>query len=85
MRGSTPNGGVDGWASRAAHVMGAAIPNVLQSGTFVLFEKTHEPLVKVLPVPGWRPMKQLDVLMHFLRCIGSRQLVCEGVLSLVFV
>ncbi|GFV68621.1 uncharacterized protein TNCV_2274841 [Trichonephila clavipes] len=30
--GTTPNGGVDGWASRAARVMGAAIPNVLQPG-----------------------------------------------------
>ncbi|GFU17674.1 e3 ubiquitin-protein ligase RNF13 [Trichonephila clavipes] len=27
--GTTPNGGVEGWASRAAYVMGAAIPNGL--------------------------------------------------------
>ncbi|GFT47230.1 uncharacterized protein TNCV_3748491 [Trichonephila clavipes] len=27
-------------------------------------------LVKVLPVPGWRPMKQLVVRVHFLRCGG---------------
>ncbi|GFU83445.1 e3 ubiquitin-protein ligase RNF13 [Trichonephila clavipes] len=47
-----PNGGVDGWASRAAHVMGAAIPNVLQPGAFVWLEKTRGPLVKVLLVPG---------------------------------
>ncbi|GFV63936.1 uncharacterized protein TNCV_12181 [Trichonephila clavipes] len=28
------------------------------------------PLVKVLAVPGWRPMKQLAVRVHFLRCGG---------------
>ncbi|GFT01103.1 uncharacterized protein TNCV_4054921 [Trichonephila clavipes] len=39
--GTTPNGGFDGWASRAAHVMGAAIPNVLQPGAFTWFEKTQ--------------------------------------------
>ncbi|GFV86173.1 e3 ubiquitin-protein ligase RNF13 [Trichonephila clavipes] len=33
--GTTPNGGVDGLASRATHVMGAAIPNVLQPEAFV--------------------------------------------------
>ncbi|GFU86754.1 e3 ubiquitin-protein ligase RNF13 [Trichonephila clavipes] len=33
--GTTPNGGVDGWPSTAAHVMGAAIPNVLQPGAFI--------------------------------------------------
>ncbi|GFV22133.1 transposable element Tcb2 transposase [Trichonephila clavipes] len=50
--------------------MGAVIPNVLQPGTFVWFEKTHEPPVRVLPVRGWRPMKQLAVRVHFLRCGG---------------
>ncbi|GFX93063.1 hypothetical protein TNCV_140071 [Trichonephila clavipes] len=35
VRGTTPKGGVDGWASRAAHVMGDAIPNVLPPGDFV--------------------------------------------------
>ncbi|GFX59141.1 e3 ubiquitin-protein ligase RNF13 [Trichonephila clavipes] len=30
-----PNGGTDGLASKAAHVMGVAIPNVLQPGAFV--------------------------------------------------
>ncbi|GFW04125.1 uncharacterized protein TNCV_2668901 [Trichonephila clavipes] len=64
------NGGVDWWATRAAQVMGAAILNVLQPGAFVWFEKTQGPLMKVLPVPGWRPMKQLVVRMHFLRCCG---------------
>ncbi|GFU92075.1 uncharacterized protein TNCV_1659071 [Trichonephila clavipes] len=72
---TTANGGVDGWVSRAVHVMGTAIPNVPQSGAFIWFEKTQEPLVKVLPDPGWRPMKQLAVRVHFLRC-GSL-LVCR--------
>ncbi|GFW20762.1 uncharacterized protein TNCV_1049831 [Trichonephila clavipes] len=30
VRGNPPNGRDDGWASRAAHLMGVAIPNVLQ-------------------------------------------------------
>ncbi|GFV70181.1 uncharacterized protein TNCV_2553251 [Trichonephila clavipes] len=70
MRSTTPNEGVDGWASTAAHVMGAAIPNVLQPDTFVWFEKKQRPLVKVLPVPGWWSMKQFSVRVHFLRCGG---------------
>ncbi|GFV06668.1 uncharacterized protein TNCV_2949901 [Trichonephila clavipes] len=55
-------------ASRAAHVMATTIPNVLQPDTFVWFEKTQSPLVKKLPVPGWWPMMQLAVRIHFLRC-----------------
>ncbi|GFV17041.1 uncharacterized protein TNCV_655941 [Trichonephila clavipes] len=35
-----------------------------------MVEKTQGPLMKVLPVPGWRPMKQLAVRVHFLRCGG---------------
>ncbi|GFT18537.1 uncharacterized protein TNCV_1708481 [Trichonephila clavipes] len=35
----------------------AVIPNVLQSGTFIWLER-HRNLVKMLSVPGWRPMKQ---------------------------
>ncbi|GFV30344.1 uncharacterized protein TNCV_98191 [Trichonephila clavipes] len=50
--------------------MGAQIQNVLQSGDFVWFERTQGPLLKVLPKPGWRPMKQLAVLVHFLLCGG---------------
>ncbi|GFW66607.1 e3 ubiquitin-protein ligase RNF13 [Trichonephila clavipes] len=85
VRGTTPNGGVDGWASRAAHVMGAAIPNVRQPGAFVWFEKTQWPLMKVLPVYGWGPMKQLAVRVHFLRCGGLLDdWSVEGILSLVF-
>ncbi|GFX90698.1 e3 ubiquitin-protein ligase RNF13 [Trichonephila clavipes] len=60
-----PNGCVDGWVSRAAHVMGSVIPNVLQPGAFVWFEKTQGPLMKVLPVPGWQPMMQLTVHVDF--------------------
>ncbi|GFX99521.1 e3 ubiquitin-protein ligase RNF13 [Trichonephila clavipes] len=43
-------------------------------------------LVKVLHVPGWRPMKLLAVLVQLLRC-GSllKDWSFEGVLNLVFV
>ncbi|GFS66436.1 uncharacterized protein TNCV_3856861 [Trichonephila clavipes] len=33
---------------------------------YVWFEKTHESLVKVLPVPKLRPMKQFDARVYFL-------------------
>ncbi|GFY13837.1 uncharacterized protein TNCV_986091 [Trichonephila clavipes] len=33
-----------------------------------MFKKSQEPLVKVLPVPGWRPMKQLALRVQFLQC-----------------
>ncbi|PRD25274.1 UNVERIFIED_CONTAM: hypothetical protein NCL1_41373 [Trichonephila clavipes] len=72
VRGTTPNGGVDGWASRAAHVMGTTIPNVLQPGAFVWFEKTQGPIVKVLPVPGWRPMKQLASFISYNVAVFSK-------------
>ncbi|GFV41586.1 e3 ubiquitin-protein ligase RNF13 [Trichonephila clavipes] len=86
VRGTTPSGGVDWWTSRAAHVMGATIPNVLQPDAFIWLEKTHGPLMKELPVPGWRLMKQLAVRVHFLRCGGLLDdWSIEGVLSLVFV
>ncbi|GFW97071.1 uncharacterized protein TNCV_2696931 [Trichonephila clavipes] len=43
-------------------------------------------LVKVLPVPGWRPMEQLAVRMNFLRCGDLLDdWSVEGVLWLVFV
>ncbi|GFW26205.1 uncharacterized protein TNCV_3397011 [Trichonephila clavipes] len=86
VRSTTLNGGADWWASRAAHVMRATIPNVLQPGAFVWIEKEQGPLVKVLLVPGWQPMKQLAVRMHFLRFGGLlNDWFVEGVLSLVFV
>ncbi|GFT95723.1 uncharacterized protein TNCV_310981 [Trichonephila clavipes] len=85
VRCTTPNGGVDSWVSRAAHIMGTAIPNVLQPDAFVWFEKTHVPLMKVLLVPGWLPTKQLAVRVHFLRCSGLLDdWSVKGVLSLVF-
>ncbi|GFW63141.1 uncharacterized protein TNCV_4454891 [Trichonephila clavipes] len=66
--------------------MGAAIPNVLHPCAFVWSEKTQGPLMKVLPVPGREPMKQLAVRVHFLRCAGLLDdWSVEGVLSLVFV
>ncbi|GFX58598.1 e3 ubiquitin-protein ligase RNF13 [Trichonephila clavipes] len=50
------------------------------------FEKTQDPLVKVLHVPGWQVMKKLAVRMHFLRCGGHLDdWSVEGVMSLVFV
>ncbi|GFX20617.1 uncharacterized protein TNCV_4269491 [Trichonephila clavipes] len=43
-------------------------------------------LMKVLPVPGWRQMKQLAVRVHILRCGGLfDDWSVQGVLSLVFV
>ncbi|GFX54841.1 uncharacterized protein TNCV_3317581 [Trichonephila clavipes] len=68
LRGTTPKRGIDGWTSSADDVKGAAIPNVLQPGTFDWFEKTQGPLMKVLAVPGWPSTKQLAVRVQFLRC-----------------
>ncbi|GFV51213.1 e3 ubiquitin-protein ligase RNF13 [Trichonephila clavipes] len=78
VRRTTPNEGVHGWVSRAAHVIGTAIPNVLQPGVIVWIEKTQGSLMKVLPVPGCRPLKQLAVRVHFLLIWrSSRRLVCR--------
>ncbi|GFX36361.1 uncharacterized protein TNCV_4932741 [Trichonephila clavipes] len=66
--------------------MGTTIPNVLQPGAFTWFEKTQGPLMKMLPMPGWRPIKQLAVRVHFLRCGGLLDdCSVESVLNLVFV
>ncbi|GFV85564.1 uncharacterized protein TNCV_3773881 [Trichonephila clavipes] len=66
--------------------MGVAIPTVLQPGAFVWFEKTQGPLVKVLPVAGWRLIKQLVARVHFLRCGGLlNDWSAKGDLSVVFV
>ncbi|GFW04029.1 hypothetical protein TNCV_2051451 [Trichonephila clavipes] len=43
VRGTTSYVGVDVLASRAAHVMGAMILNVLHPRAFVWFEKTPSP------------------------------------------
>ncbi|GFW78031.1 uncharacterized protein TNCV_135011 [Trichonephila clavipes] len=79
VRGTTPNGGVDGLASRAAHVMGVAIPNVLQPGAFVWFEKTQGPLVK----GAWMVAdKAVDCTRAFLMMWwSSRRVVCRGSLE----
>ncbi|GFX00275.1 e3 ubiquitin-protein ligase RNF13 [Trichonephila clavipes] len=64
----------------------ATIPNVPQPGTFVWFEKIQGPLEKVLPVPGWRPMKQLVARVHFVICGGLLEdWSIEGFLCLVIV
>ncbi|GFX50176.1 uncharacterized protein TNCV_2781981 [Trichonephila clavipes] len=48
-------------------------------------EDTGAP-VKVLPVPGWRPMKLLALRVHFVRCGGLfNNWFFDCVLSLVFV
>ncbi|GFU92748.1 hypothetical protein TNCV_2892571 [Trichonephila clavipes] len=72
--------------------MDSASSSVLQPGAFVWFEKTQEPLVKVPPVPRWRPMKQQAVRNHFLRCgvlldnwFVEKKALDEGILSLVIV
>ncbi|GFX44168.1 uncharacterized protein TNCV_4119641 [Trichonephila clavipes] len=52
--------------SRAAHVMGPEIANVLHPSVFIWFEKTQGPLLKGLPVPGGRSMKQLAANVQFL-------------------
>ncbi|GFW31189.1 e3 ubiquitin-protein ligase RNF13 [Trichonephila clavipes] len=62
------------------------LPNVLRPGAFVWFEKTQGSLMKELPVPGGRPMKQLAVRVYCLRCAGLLDdWSVEGILSLVFV
>ncbi|GFT69403.1 uncharacterized protein TNCV_1297121 [Trichonephila clavipes] len=71
VKGSTRNGRRD--------------QNVLQPVAFVWFEKIQRPLMKMLPVPGWRAMKQLVVRVHFLRCGGRLDdWSVKCVLSLVF-
>ncbi|GFV72422.1 uncharacterized protein TNCV_638841 [Trichonephila clavipes] len=65
--------------------MGATIPNDLHPGAVIWFEETQVLLVKVQHVPGWRPMKQLAVCVHFLQCGGLLgNWSVKGVLSLVF-
>ncbi|GFT29762.1 hypothetical protein TNCV_4891631 [Trichonephila clavipes] len=42
MHDTTPNRGVSGWVSLAAHVIGAGMPDVLQPGTLRWFEKRQD-------------------------------------------
>ncbi|GFX90953.1 e3 ubiquitin-protein ligase RNF13 [Trichonephila clavipes] len=70
VKGSTCNGSRD--------------PTYPSARRFRWFQKTQGPLMKVLPVPGWRPMKQLAVRAFFLRCGGLLDdWSVKGVLSLV--
>ncbi|GFV20214.1 e3 ubiquitin-protein ligase RNF13 [Trichonephila clavipes] len=83
---ATANGGVDWWSSRAVHALGAAITNALQPGAFMWFEKTQGRLIKELPLPVWRQMKQMSVRMHFLRCDGLlNDWSVEAIVGLVLV
>ncbi|GFV74431.1 hypothetical protein TNCV_5128731 [Trichonephila clavipes] len=50
--------------SLAAHVMGAAISDVLHPGSLRWFRKTEGLVVKVLHVPGQRLMRQLALRMR---------------------
>ncbi|GFU78087.1 hypothetical protein TNCV_1316171 [Trichonephila clavipes] len=54
----------------AVHVMGATIPNIPSVRRFRMVREDTGPLVKVIPVPEWRWMKQLTVRVHLLRCVG---------------
>ncbi|GFV65092.1 hypothetical protein TNCV_2303991 [Trichonephila clavipes] len=59
---STPNGGVSGWVSLAAHITGSVISDVLQPGVLRLFGKTQgscSEVVKVLSMSRQRQMCQL--------------------------
>ncbi|GFV55487.1 hypothetical protein TNCV_3776741 [Trichonephila clavipes] len=48
--------------------MSAAIPDVLPPGTMRWFGKTQGPVVKMLPVFGQLPMRQLALRMRVLLC-----------------
>ncbi|GFV26581.1 uncharacterized protein TNCV_2102461 [Trichonephila clavipes] len=79
MRGTTPNVGVDGWASRATHVRGAGIPNVLQPGDFVWFEKTQEPASEEATC-AWRAADKAVGCTRAFLTMGrsSRRLIFRG-------
>ncbi|GFT34061.1 hypothetical protein TNCV_4385041 [Trichonephila clavipes] len=56
VKGSTRNGRRD--------------PKCPSSRRLCMVQKDTGALVKVLPVTGWRPMKQLAERVHFVRCHG---------------
>ncbi|GFX72033.1 e3 ubiquitin-protein ligase RNF13 [Trichonephila clavipes] len=58
------------WVSLAAHLMGAVIPDVLQPGAFRWFGKTKGSVVKMLPVSGQRPKRQLAQHLRVVKCDG---------------
>ncbi|GFT79344.1 hypothetical protein TNCV_3275701 [Trichonephila clavipes] len=78
--GTSPNGGVDVWASRAAHVMSATIPDVLQPGAFVWFESTQPPSSEGGTCTWIAADEAIGCTRAFLKMLWS----VEGVLSLVF-
>ncbi|GFW75237.1 hypothetical protein TNCV_4188921 [Trichonephila clavipes] len=55
-------GGVDAWLSRAAHAMSTTM-SFSQASLYGLIRHRGD-LVKMLPVPGWRLMKQLALCVH---------------------
>ncbi|GFX54753.1 hypothetical protein TNCV_2556391 [Trichonephila clavipes] len=62
---TTLNGGDGGWVSLTAHVMDAAIPDVLQPVALRYFGKTQGPVVKVLPLSRQRP-HAVELDEHFM-------------------
>ncbi|GFV73404.1 uncharacterized protein TNCV_3389201 [Trichonephila clavipes] len=79
VRCTTPNGGVDGWASRAAHVMGAVIPNVLQPSAFVWFEKTQGAPSEGATCAWIAADEEVGCSRAFLmKWRSSQRLVCQG-------
>ncbi|GFU64655.1 uncharacterized protein TNCV_3578891 [Trichonephila clavipes] len=59
--------------------MSTAIPNVLQPGAFVWFEKTQGPLVKVLTCAWMMADETVGCMRAFLTMWwSSRRLVCRG-------
>ncbi|GFX47121.1 uncharacterized protein TNCV_2746981 [Trichonephila clavipes] len=78
--GTTLNRDVDGWASRAAHVMGTAIPNVLQICAFIMVRKdTGSPHSENATCAWMVAGKAVGCTRAFLTMYrSSRQLVCRG-------
>ncbi|GFW85546.1 uncharacterized protein TNCV_851981 [Trichonephila clavipes] len=68
VRDATPNGGVSGWVSLAAHLMATSIPDVIQPGALRWFTKTQGPVVKVLPVSRQRPIRHLALRVRVVSC-----------------
>ncbi|GFW80005.1 uncharacterized protein TNCV_984141 [Trichonephila clavipes] len=72
VKGSTRNGWRDPKCPSARHLR--------------MVREDTGPLVKMIPVPVWQPMKQLAVLVHFRQYGGLLEdWSVEGVLTLVFV
>ncbi|GFW65171.1 uncharacterized protein TNCV_394371 [Trichonephila clavipes] len=77
--GKIQNDGVDGWASRAAHVMGAAIPNVFHPSTLVWFlEDTGAPIEGA--TCAWMAVDESVgcTRAYLTMWWSSRRLVCRG-------